>query len=120
MICEVCGRDSELVARAALRSYQELGGAMMFPGMPNPFPGPLPQGEGWGWCVVFDPARRWFAGPGASFLFAGARQLHDLTYYRILTCGEPMCIWRARAMGVPGKFQAAGVPEIDAWNLAHP
>lgn len=88
MKCEICDRDPRHVHRAARR--------YLFQGLPNPYPGPCPEGDGRGWVVPFCP-------PTPLPLF-------DLltpwdgpwTFWTIRTCGDEVCIWRARHHGVPG------------------
>lgn len=121
MICEICGRDSHEVARTALREYRASGGAM-FMGMPNPYPGPTPVGEGRGWIVPFDPAHRWFIdGPGRSLLVAiDAAKEGELVAFAIATCGRRDCMQTAKQSGVPGRSYSIGIGQIDRWLAENP
>lgn len=113
--CEICDRDPRDVCRDAWRHYLLYGGAV-FQGRPNPYPGPLPAGDAKGWSVVFNPARRFFRhGPGNSFSQIKDYDLSRGVSYAIYTCGDAICMFRARIHGVPGKDHLCRVPKIDEW-----
>lgn len=92
MKCEICDRDVRHVYRAARALYD----GARFQGLP-----PLPDGDGRGAEVLHVPLgwRAVFTLP-----FAESREYDTASalLYRIYTCGDEVCMFRARANGVPG------------------
>lgn len=120
MKCQICGEDSERVCRGKLRAYEDGGGAF-FMGSPNPYPGPIPRGEGRGWVVVFAPARRFYTdGPGRLVAVAMEVAPCGVKRYSVATCGSPRCMATAERSGAPGQRYTTGVFLIDQWLEKNP
>lgn len=83
MRCEICDRDPRRVYRESTRYYA---------GVP---------GDGRGWEVLHVPmaVRAVFALP---FVESMQYDLESALIYRVYTCGDDVCMFRAKANGVPG------------------
>ena len=84
--CEICDRDPVRVQRATER-YDSLS-----------HPAGI-RGSGRGWNVPFMPGRQ----PWIRFDAAPLDMGCTLKAYAIHTCGDPVCIFRARRHGIPGR-----------------
>jgi hypothetical protein len=107
MRCEICDRDSRAVHNAAEHYYE---GAWCN-GMPNPYPGPLPNGDGWGWIVRFSP---WMP----VLVAVAVADPSSMTTFMIMTCGDEVCRFRARHHGVPGRLYERPVDPSRPESLA--
>jgi len=93
MKCEICDRDVREIWRRARRSYD----GAWFQGLPNPFPGPFPAGEGRRWEVLHVPLA-----VRAVLALPMQYDVANALIYRVYTCGDDVCVFRAKANGVPG------------------
>lgn len=113
--CEICDRDTRKVWQEARLAYD----GAWFLGELNPYPGPFPAGDGRG-VEVPHTTPAWRAVFALPFPEAIQFDVEQARFRHIFTCGDPLCMFRAKHHGMPGavyqqpirRTESSGVDEL--------